>query len=138
MKLKNYQSFLWVLFALFATISLVRLGMSLATSGVGVNNVAAGSSDSAVDESARLKIKVGFSNAVGNYDPAVIRLKKGVPVELDLDPNTLTGCMSVVLVPDLNLQGLAGKNPIRFTPQKIGSFAFHCPMGMGRGTIIVE
>lgn len=117
---------------------LIRFGASF-NSSVAPKAVAASGGVAAEQNGGVQRITIGYSNRTGNYNPAVIKLKRGVPAELTLDPNTLNGCFSVFISRDLNLQGVAepGNNVITFTPDKVGSFRFTCPMGMGRGTFII-
>ncbi|MCX6781126.1 MAG: cupredoxin domain-containing protein [Candidatus Magasanikbacteria bacterium] len=86
------------------------------------------------------RINIGYSNQNYNYSPSVIRVKKDVPVELIMDTSQLIGCTRTLQIPDLGVQATfsAGNNVIRFTPHQTGQFAFHCPMRMVNGTIIVE
>ncbi len=76
----------------------------------------------------------------GNYMPNPIRVKKGVLVRLVADLNSVRGCASGIVIPDFGVSKTvrAGDNAIEFTPDKSGTFQFSCPMGMYRGTIIVE
>jgi plastocyanin domain-containing protein len=83
-------------------------------------------------------IKLGFQN--GNYYPDVIRVQKGVPVEMQVDLAKVTGCMTTIVSDGLGIKKRVGPgdNIISFTPTEAGAFPFTCGMGMGRGVIIVE
>lgn len=73
-----------------------------------------------------------------NYFPSVINVKAGLPVEITLD-ETVRGCLRSFSIRDLGFSKFS-RNPgekIVFTPNKKGSFAFSCSMGMGYGTINV-
>lgn len=143
MNLKSwFNLFIGASFGLFFALALVRFGMSVG-SDVGTNSDTPSFADTA--SAAEIKgnsqvVKLGYSGTDGNYSPSVIRLKKGIPVELIMDTNTLRGCMSALISPELGVQGVArpGNNIIKFTPRETGQFAFSCPMGMGSGTFIVE
>lgn len=76
----------------------------------------------------------------GSYMPNPIRVKKGVPVRLVADLNSVRGCASSIVIPDFGVRKAvrAGDNVIEFTPDKSGTFQFSCSMGMYRGTIVVE
>ncbi len=75
-----------------------------------------------------------------NYYPDTIRVKKDVPVRIIADTSKIQGCMKYIVSPGLGIKKLfqPGDNVLEFTPTKAGSFPFSCPMGMGRGTIVVE
>ena len=76
----------------------------------------------------------------GNYYPNPIRVKKGIPVRIVADLSTVVGCSRSIVIPDFGVSKTvsAGDNAIEFTPDKSGTFAFSCSMGMYRGTIVVE
>lgn len=126
-------------------IGLIRFGMSLgapAQPRVVASPARAGSGRGAVAAQIQNGVQraiISFSYEKANYDPSEIRLKRGVPAEITLSPD-VPGCMGVLISRSLGIQIEAevGKNVARFTPQEAGRFAFHCPMGMGRGTFIVE
>ena len=75
-----------------------------------------------------------------NYEPAVIKLKSGMQAKIVADTDRLQGCFRSISIPDLGLQKSFDENDntLEFTPQKTGTFAFGCAMGMGSGTLIVE
>lgn len=66
-------------------------------------------------------------------------MKKGVPVKMEVDLNTVTGCMVAVRIPSFNVAKTVsqGDNVITFTPDKAGTFNIACSMGMGRNTFTV-
>ncbi|MCX6816071.1 MAG: cupredoxin domain-containing protein [Candidatus Aenigmarchaeota archaeon] len=74
------------------------------------------------------------------YNPNPIRLKKGVPVEITVDMNSVQGCMRGIQIPVFNVRKTVTPtdNTITFTPDKAGTFGFSCFMGMGKGQIVVE
>ncbi|MEK6822927.1 MAG: cupredoxin domain-containing protein [Nanoarchaeota archaeon] len=75
----------------------------------------------------------------GRYQPYPVKLKAGVPVEFKVDPS-IRGCVSRFSSPELGLRASTapGENLQYFVPQKKGTYQFACPMGMGRGIIVVE
>lgn len=77
--------------------------------------------------------------SAGEYQP--IRVQQGIPVKwtLNAPDGSLTGCNNSVVVPEYNLKVdlKTGENVIEFTPDKSGSFAFSCWMGMVRSNITV-
>jgi heme/copper-type cytochrome/quinol oxidase subunit 2 len=76
------------------------------------------------------------------YSPNVIRVKKGVPVELEIqNPLKNNSCLSTFMIPDFNVKNVnlkVGTTNLSFTPDKTGEFTFSCGMQMFKGTIIVE
>jgi plastocyanin domain-containing protein len=75
----------------------------------------------------------------GDYllQPSV--LKKGVPVKMEVDLSSVTGCARSIVIPSFNVRkGVStGNNIIEFTPDKTGEFTIHCSMNMYRGTFTV-
>jgi plastocyanin domain-containing protein len=83
----------------------------------------------------RIPIKVH-----GAYAPAVIRVKAGVPVQLDFERDETNPCTEEVVLPAFGIRSYLPAHqitPVRFTPGP-GRFEFACGMGMVRGTIIAE
>jgi len=77
--------------------------------------------------------------STGEYQP--ISVQQGIPVKwtLNAPDGSLTGCNNSIVVPEYNLQVdlKTGENMIEFTPDKSGTFAFSCWMGMVRSNITV-
>ncbi|MFA5930086.1 MAG: cupredoxin domain-containing protein [Candidatus Micrarchaeia archaeon] len=84
--------------------------------------------------------QVTLSVQGANYYPNPIRVKKGIPVKLVADINSMPGCSKSIVMPDFGVRKVlsANDNVIEFTPQQSGTFSFSCSMGMYRGTIVVE
>ncbi|MEH7094226.1 cupredoxin domain-containing protein [Neobacillus vireti] len=76
------------------------------------------------------------------YSPNVIRVKKGVPVELEItNPLDSSNCLSTFMIPDLNINNIklkTGTTKLSFTSDKTGEYTFSCGMQMFKGKIIVE
>jgi len=75
----------------------------------------------------------------GYYEPRTITVAKGTRLRIEADASTFGGCMTTILFPDFGVSKriTASDNVVEFTPDKVGSFQFHCPMGMGQGTLVV-
>ncbi|MBI5398585.1 cupredoxin domain-containing protein [Candidatus Woesearchaeota archaeon] len=75
-----------------------------------------------------------------NYNPEVIKVKKGLPVRIIADTARLQGCFRSFRIADLEITKSFTEtdNTVEFTPQKSGTFAFGCSMGMGAGRLVVE
>lgn len=75
------------------------------------------------------------------YSPNVIKVKKGVPVELNITNPGDNSCFSTFMMPDFDLNNVnlkAGTTKLTFTPDNEGEYTFSCGMNMFKGTIIVE
>ncbi len=85
-----------------------------------------------------MELTVSYQN--GGYYPNIIKLKKGTPVKMTMNLNTIQGCLRNVRIADLGVSKnlREGDNIIEFTPDKTGTFTMQCTMGMGKATIVVE
>lgn len=75
------------------------------------------------------------------YTPNVIKVKKGVPVELNITNPGDNSCFSTFMMPDFDLNNInlkGGTTKLTFTPDKEGEYTFSCGMNMFKGTVIVE
>lgn len=75
----------------------------------------------------------------GTYEPNVLTVVEGVPVEWRIFGADFMGCANSLI---LQAFGVAvnlrpGENVVRFTPTKTGRYTFSCSMGMVRGTMNV-
>src|SRR3989344_2077701 len=75
----------------------------------------------------------------GGYEPSVLTVIAGVPVEWTIDGSGARGCTSMLSVPSLDIMRPleSGLQTIAFTPTAPGSIPFSCSMGMVRGSITV-
>ncbi len=116
------------------------------TSGQSTNaNVTpANNANKAASQAATATVKDGVQYVTSNvsdggYEP--ITVQQGIPVKWTLNaPNgSLNGCNSSLIIPEYNLkiELKVGENLIEFTPDKSGTFAFSCWMGMIRSSISV-
>ncbi|HEY3383162.1 MAG TPA: cupredoxin domain-containing protein [Vicinamibacterales bacterium] len=64
---------------------------------------------------------------------------KGVPVKMEVDLNTVKGCMRTVVINafDVKKTVKAGDTTIEFTPSKSGPIEIVCGMNMGKGSFTV-
>ena len=67
-----------------------------------------------------------------DYSPDTFILKKGVPVQWNINGKGAQGCAKIISVPALGIteQLSSGVKTIEFTPQKTGKIKFSCGMGM--------
>jgi copper chaperone CopZ len=84
--------------------------------------------------------KVQLSVKGSTYYPYPIQVKKGIPVQLIGDMNSMPGCSRSIVIPEFGIRKTMseGDNIIEFTPDKSGTFQFSCSMNMYHGQIIVE
>jgi plastocyanin domain-containing protein len=100
----------------------------------------AGRSAAAAEVGAGGTQEIGIRVA-GGYDPAHVRVKRGVPVRLVFDRRESSGCSEEVVFPDLGIRRFLPaheKTVVEFTPERPGSYEFTCGMSMLRGRITVE
>ena len=80
---------------------------------------------------------------IGNYgyDPASIRLKRGVPAKVTFLRVSESTCATEVVFADYCIRRELPLNQavtVSFTPRKAGEFAFTCGMNMHRGKLIIS
>ncbi len=77
----------------------------------------------------------------GGYQPALIRVKAGEPVQLHFERRDTSGCSEEVVLPDFGIKRYlpTGKTTtIEITPPSAGRYEFMCGMSMLRGAIIAD
>lgn len=76
-----------------------------------------------------------------SYSPNSFTLKKGVPVEWNIDGTKAQGCAQIISVPKLGILEQLPRGRIKtitFTPTETGKIVFSCGMGMaGPGQFVV-
>jgi sulfite exporter TauE/SafE len=74
------------------------------------------------------------------YEPSSFRVKASVPVLWKITGTNTMGCARWLVSRQLGIETELnlGLNEITFTPDKPGTYAFSCSMGMARGVIVVE
>ncbi|MBI2631678.1 cupredoxin domain-containing protein, partial [Candidatus Pacearchaeota archaeon] len=85
------------------------------------------------------KLAMEISKERGFY-PNTFTVKKGVPVELEIDAKfQLSGCMGVMVIPNYDVAHrlTLGKSTLTFTPTKEGKSIFTCSMGTPLGSFLV-
>jgi plastocyanin domain-containing protein len=83
------------------------------------------------------KVKLSFDAKGYVVTPAT--LTKGVPVEMDVDLDTVKGCMRTVVIESLKVKKTVktGDTMIAFTPDTSGNVPVICGMNMGKGAFTV-
>lgn len=77
----------------------------------------------------------------GGYEPASVKVKRGIPVRLVFDRQETSSCSEEVVLPDYGIRKFLPphqRTTVEFTPTEAGLYEFTCGMGMLRGRIIVE
>lgn len=75
------------------------------------------------------------------YEPASLRLRRGVPARVTFVRKVSAGCGQEIALPDYGINRELPLNvpvTVEFTPAKAGAFTFSCGMGMVKGTLIVR
>jgi plastocyanin domain-containing protein len=83
------------------------------------------------------EVKLSFDDK--GYVVTPSKVTKGVPVKMDVDLNTVKGCMRTVVIGAFDVKKMvkAGDTTIEFTPNKSGEIQIICGMNMGKGTFTV-
>ena len=83
------------------------------------------------------KVKLSFDEKGYVVTPST--LTKGVPVEMEVDLDTVKGCMRTVVIASFNVKKTVktGDTAIGFTPDKSGTIPVICGMNMGKGSFTV-
>lgn len=77
----------------------------------------------------------------GRYNPSIVSVEKGKPVELTFIGGKELGCGGTIVFKSLNMSKDVepGKTvTFKFTPQEAGDIAFTCGMGMYDGKVVVK
>ncbi|MBI1970886.1 sulfite exporter TauE/SafE family protein [Candidatus Woesearchaeota archaeon] len=85
------------------------------------------------------KLSMEISKEKGFF-PNHYTIKKGVPVELEIDAKIkLGGCMGTMVIPKYGVAHALtlGKTVLKFTPTEEGTFPFTCSMGSRMGEFVV-
>lgn len=76
----------------------------------------------------------------GGYVPSVVRVRAGVPVQLEFHRDETNPCSEEVVIPDFGIRTYLPAHrttSVSFTPGE-GTHEFACGMGMLRGSIVAE
>ncbi|MCG3209693.1 MAG: hypothetical protein FOGNACKC_03320 [Anaerolineae bacterium] len=77
----------------------------------------------------------------GGYDPDVIVVRRGKPVQLHFNRQESAMCSEMVVFDKINKSAKLPEGEtvtIAFTPEEAGEIPFQCQMGMLRGKIVVQ
>lgn len=110
----------------------------------GVSSPAAASSQTRRGQRAKAAAKVQTASVAlteRGYEPANIKLRRGVPARVTFTRKVSATCATEVVLPDYGVRrALPLDEPVvvEFTPEKSGKFTFSCGMGMLRGSLVVR
>lgn len=94
-------------------------------------------SSGVVGEVQRVSMKVLASS----FEPSIIRVKAGIPVEWTIIGENPSGCTNRIIIPGADVSfpvPKGGSQVVRFTADEAGTIPFSCWMGMVRGQIVVN
>lgn len=77
----------------------------------------------------------------GGYDPAVVRVKRGVRVRLVFNRQDTSSCSEEIVIPDFGVRRFlpsGEKTAVEVTPTRNGEFDITCGMSMLHGKLVVE
>ena len=82
-------------------------------------------------------VKLSFDDKGYVVTPSTVT--KGVPVKMEVDLDTVKGCMRTVVIDAFSVKQTvkAGATTIEFTPTKSGPIQIVCGMNMGKGQFTV-
>jgi plastocyanin domain-containing protein len=82
-------------------------------------------------------VKLSFDDKGYVVTPSTVT--KDVPVKMEVDLDTVKGCMRTVVIDAFNVKQTvkAGATTIEFTPTKSGPIQIVCGMNMGKGQFTV-
>ena len=82
-------------------------------------------------------VKLSFDDKGYVVTPSTVT--KGVPVKMEVDLDTVKGCMRTVVIDAFKVKQTvkAGATTIEFTPTKSGPIQIVCGMNMGKGQFTV-
>jgi len=90
------------------------------------------------DQAAKAQaVKLSFDDKGYVVTPPTVT--KGIPVRMEVDLDTVKGCMRTVVIDAFNVKQTvkAGATTIEFTPTKSGPIQIVCGMNMGKGQFTV-
>jgi sulfite exporter TauE/SafE/copper chaperone CopZ len=124
-------------------LGVIMLSRGMTLSGVGFNLNSVSASAIAASDSADISggiQQINMTVDASGWMPDMFVLKKGMPVQWNIDVKQLTSCNSEILVPayNLDIKLKPGLNVVEFTPTQEGTISWSCWMGMIPGTFIVK
>jgi sulfite exporter TauE/SafE/copper chaperone CopZ len=139
---KYFLKFAGVLVVL---IGLLNISRGFALTGINRSD-GQGGADTQLSSSEEVDGVQVVKMTVDGYDyyPSHFTVKKGIPVEWQIDARKAAGCAGVITMPKMNITEILPRNSIKtitFTPTETGTLNFSCMMGMttpGAAFTVVE
>lgn len=124
---------IYVMLALVAVLSFIAIGITNAKS---IEPRITGQAIATINGNVQ-EVALTFKNYEYQLTPG--ELTVGVPVRMEVDLDSVYGCMRDVVIAQFGVRKYVseGDNIIEFTPDKTGTFTIACSMNMGRGTFEV-
>ena len=125
---------------LILLLSIIMFNRGLVVIGIDVTNIFKPDYDKylkseIIDDYQEVEVDISYKG----YEDFIVQ--KGIPVKLIVNvyTNSLTGCNNEIKINGFNISKEleVGKNIIRFTPNKKGTYTYGCWMGMLKNKIIV-
>ena len=125
-------------FAIFSALLVVTLGIFNLAPGLHLTGATIGipQVDQVKEDSFTIVDGKQIINLLVNgykYSPDTFILKKGIPVEWNIDGKSAQGCAQIISVPKLGIVEQLPRDKIKtvtFTPTETGKITFSCSMGM--------
>jgi plastocyanin domain-containing protein len=114
-----------------AAVAAVVMAVMFAAPGAGV-------AQPGQDQAKKVQnVKLSFDDKGYVVTPSTVT--KGVPGKMEVDLDTVKGCMRTVVIDAFNVKQTvkAGATTIEFTPTKSGPIQIVCGMNMGKGQFTV-
>jgi plastocyanin domain-containing protein len=114
-------------------IAVAAFGVAAVLAAQGISAAQAGA-----QESRKVQlVKLSFDDKGYVMTPSTVT--KGVPVKMEVDLDTVKGCMRTVVIGAFNVKQTvkAGAATIEFTPTRTGPIEIICGMNMGKGQFTV-
>ncbi|MCL4366492.1 sulfite exporter TauE/SafE family protein [Patescibacteria group bacterium] len=137
----NFQkTFFKVAAFVIIIVGLTTINNTLGAAGFPVITLDLGGQDQQQTANVVTKQEYQVQISGSGYSPNYLKVKKGLPVKINLVSNNSYGCALAFRIPSLgitkNLKPTDSQT-IEFTPKEVGQIPFSCSMGMFRGVIDV-
>lgn len=129
--------------SIFSAILIVILGVYNIPSGLTLVGASVVDTENSIAADIQAGAQIVNMQVRGiDYYPSAFTIKKGIPVQWNIDGRQAQGCARVISAPSLGITQRLSSNDvttIEFTPEKEGTIPFTCTMGMagpGKFTVV--
>ena len=120
--------------SIFSAILIVILGVYNIPSGLTFVGASVADTENSIAADIQAGAQIVNMQVRGiDYYPSAFTIKKGIPVQWNIDGRQAQGCARVISAPSLGITQRLSSNDvttIEFTPEKEGTIPFTCTMGM--------